>query len=323
MDHVFLSHSSQDRASARSLLNALEGRGLQLWMAPRDVPPGCDYSECLQDAIEACGALVVIISPQSNASQHVRAEVELAFSLRKPIFPVRYEDVKPAKGLGLFLSLRHWTDLFGEDADRALDALERELKRLEVAQAAPVSPLLAKPVAEPEPPSALSSPPRSRAKLRAAMIGVPLLAVAGIAAVLAWPRPASIPVPPPAPVAPTPAPTPSPAPTPPVPAAVERTDALDLADANDRRAMIVNGGSRIIMRLQAAGPTEGAAEGAQWGQDLIPDRYLSPGEGIVVNFGQIAQRCEFRLRAVDQSNAEMGVLSVNVCRNSKYTFAGT
>ncbi len=125
--HIFVSYSSVDRAFAEDLVRQLEAGGNRIWYAPRDVRPGIDYSEQIQAAIEQARAFIIIISEASNESDFVRAETEMAFSRRRPIFPVRRALVAPAPGLALFLQLRHWTDAFGPARHNAVARLNGEL----------------------------------------------------------------------------------------------------------------------------------------------------------------------------------------------------
>jgi hypothetical protein len=125
--HVFLSYSTTDRPLAETLLRRLESKGVSIWIAPRDIPPGSDYSEAIENALDSSSAVVALISQSANASRHVKAEIEIAFSRGKPLFPVRFEDIQPARGLSLFLNLGHWTDLFGSEETVSLDRLAAEL----------------------------------------------------------------------------------------------------------------------------------------------------------------------------------------------------
>jgi hypothetical protein len=177
--HIFISHGSETRDDASALSDFLEARGVRTWIAPRDVRPGMDYSEQLQEAIETCLAFVVLISDMANKSPYVRAETEMAFSTSKPIFPVRNADISPAAGLAFFLKIRHWTDAFGPGADAAMDRLATELRALSGLPAdetqeppAPPPPPQAPPPQAPPPP--LSAPasqaaPADEARLRAAI----------------------------------------------------------------------------------------------------------------------------------------------------------
>lgn len=161
--HVFISHGSENREDASALSSFLEARGVKTWIAPRDVRPGMDYSEELQAAIERCIAFVVLVTETSNKSPYVRAETEMAFSLSKPIFPLRKSDIQPAAGLAFFLKIRHWTDAFGPGADAAMERLGIELQVLSgidpASRAAPPPPPSAPPPPVPPPPPPPVPPP--------------------------------------------------------------------------------------------------------------------------------------------------------------------
>jgi len=163
--HVFVSHGSDDRVQANELAAFVEAKGAKVWIAPRSVRPGQDYSEQLQEAIENCSAFLVLVTDKANKSPYVRAETEMAFSLSKPIFPVRLGDIKPAAGLAFFLKIRHWTDAFGPEREANLARLGRELQ---TAVGVPVDPTevvmeaearAAAALAGEAPPSAAPAPP--------------------------------------------------------------------------------------------------------------------------------------------------------------------
>jgi hypothetical protein len=156
--HVFVSHGSEDSEDANALAAFVESKGVKAWIAPRDVRPGQDYSEQLQEAIETSIAFVVLVSEKANRSPYVRAETEMAFSNGKPIFPVRVSDIQPAAGLAFFLKIRHWTDAFGPGRDASLARLAREVQTV---AGVPVDPA---PVTTPPgtvPPAAAYAPPPS------------------------------------------------------------------------------------------------------------------------------------------------------------------
>jgi hypothetical protein len=164
--HIFLSHGSENRDEANAITHYLEERGLKVWIAPRNVRPGVDYSEALQEAIEACAAFIVLVTDKANKSPYVRVETEMAFSLHKPIFPVRTTDVKPGPGLALFLKIRHWTDAFGPGRDEGMDRLARELSVIcGVPAEAPAETIAPAATATPSPlaphPAPASAPPQT------------------------------------------------------------------------------------------------------------------------------------------------------------------
>lgn len=164
--HIFVSYSSADRAFAEDLVRQLEQAGNRIWFAPRNVRPGTDYSEQIQAAIEQAGAFVIIVSNAANESDFVRAETEMAFSRRRPIFPVRCGPVAPAPGLALFLQLRHWTDAFGPSRHNAVARLGQELAGL-----APRGGRRAGKSRFVRPPDSEARPARSRAVIPLAVLG--------------------------------------------------------------------------------------------------------------------------------------------------------
>lgn len=126
---AFLSYASDDRAFAETICKQLETSGFRCWMAPRDVRPGEDYPTEIIRGIEASKCLILVLSQAANASPFVRAEVERAYSKGKPIFPVRVEDVLPAKALEIFVSTKHWIDAWRGDLSLHVAKLALEIAR--------------------------------------------------------------------------------------------------------------------------------------------------------------------------------------------------
>jgi hypothetical protein len=196
---VFISHCVRDHDGVHDLVRYLETRDIFVWIAPRDVRPGLDYSEQIQEAIEQCSAFIVIVTEAANASLFVRAETEMAFSSRRPIFPVRFGEMEPAKGLRLFLNIHHWTNAFGPESPSNLQRLATELATLSgipdgsappPAEAALARPATAAPPSQPA--LAAADPPAETAAERTPLLTRPRVAMAVAAALLlslslAWP----------------------------------------------------------------------------------------------------------------------------------------
>src|ERR1700687_5938560 len=92
---VFISHATEDQATAADVCALLEARGIQCWIAPRDVAPGKVWDEAILDAIESASAFLLILSKAANLSHFVKNEVNRAFSQGKSIITFRTEDVTP------------------------------------------------------------------------------------------------------------------------------------------------------------------------------------------------------------------------------------
>ncbi|MBL6852268.1 MAG: TIR domain-containing protein [Alphaproteobacteria bacterium] len=109
---VFLSYSSKDREIAEAACAALEARGITVWIAPRDILPGGDWSVSIIHAIADARVFVLVFSDHANTSQQIKREVERAVNRGIPVVPVRVEDVRPTEALEYFISTPHWLDAF-------------------------------------------------------------------------------------------------------------------------------------------------------------------------------------------------------------------
>lgn len=103
---IFVSYDRADRRYAEKLADHLERSGLDVWVDWSRIAPGASWPRMIADAVESCGALVVIMSPDSWESDWVHNEIEGARRRQKPILPlllrgepfmtlssVHYEDV--------------------------------------------------------------------------------------------------------------------------------------------------------------------------------------------------------------------------------------
>jgi hypothetical protein len=127
---VFISYAVEDREAADKVCGALEGQGIKCWMAPRDVPYGADYEEAIVDAITASRLLVLILSPHSNASPHVKREIQNACAegSQTQIIPLRIGDVPYNKALRYYLGSAQWLDASTPPLENHLQPLVRHVR---------------------------------------------------------------------------------------------------------------------------------------------------------------------------------------------------
>jgi len=113
MNHdVFISYSSQDMEAAQAICHVLEQNEIRCWMAPRNIPPGSDYGDVIEEAIRSCKAAVVLFSETAAASQWVKGELNIAFEEQKTIIPFRLDNT-PLKGQNrVMLNKTHWIDAY-------------------------------------------------------------------------------------------------------------------------------------------------------------------------------------------------------------------
>src|SRR5215216_461439 len=127
MGSLFLSYSSVDRAAATRVRDRLEAEGfaaLYIDFDPdRGTPAGRTWERELYAQLRKTDALIFLASAASVASRWCFAELSLARSLGKPVFPLRLEN-----GASLpLLDDVQWVDL--ADGDGAFSRLLTGLRR--------------------------------------------------------------------------------------------------------------------------------------------------------------------------------------------------
>ena len=88
MSDVFISHVEEDKDVALEIARALNAAGYTTWCYEEDNDPGVSYLTQIGEAIEACHAVVLVISPESLGSDQVSREVEFSHDSRKRFVPV-------------------------------------------------------------------------------------------------------------------------------------------------------------------------------------------------------------------------------------------
>ena len=93
----FISYSTKDEEFAQRLYNDLQAKNVRCWYAPEDIQGGKKLHEQIDDAIRVHDKLLLILSPNSIASEWVKTEIAKArkresAQKRKLLFPVRLVD---------------------------------------------------------------------------------------------------------------------------------------------------------------------------------------------------------------------------------------
>lgn len=127
---VFISYAAEDKEKADKVCSSLESRGIQCWIAPRDIAPGNAFQEAIVDAIELGSVVVLILSSSANASSHVLNEAQIADSKKIPFVTFRIEDVEPSKALGYHINKYQRMDAFGKDIKVCLQELATAVDQL-------------------------------------------------------------------------------------------------------------------------------------------------------------------------------------------------
>jgi len=89
--HFFVSYSRRDQEFALRLAVDLRAAGAAIWMDQVDIRPSDRWDRTIEAAVRDCAGLVLVLSPNSAASDNVLDEVAVAFEAGKPVIPVLIE----------------------------------------------------------------------------------------------------------------------------------------------------------------------------------------------------------------------------------------
>lgn len=121
--YIFISHSSKNNDMATKIAEGLRDAGFNVWLDLDSIPDGSRWLAEIQQGVEECGALLILMSREARKSHWVEREALLAMELRKPLFMALIEDVP----LPLHLIDRQFTD-FRNEFDAPMSDLVQALK---------------------------------------------------------------------------------------------------------------------------------------------------------------------------------------------------
>jgi HEAT repeat protein len=87
-DFIFLSYRSTEADFALQFAADLKNAGVKLWMDRIELKPGDDWQHELQLALDACAAVIAVVSPEYMKSKYCMRELTRADMNGKPILPV-------------------------------------------------------------------------------------------------------------------------------------------------------------------------------------------------------------------------------------------
>ena len=120
---VFVSYSTKDKTITDIIVASMEQNQIRCWYAPRDIKPSEDWGKAISNAIEESKIFLIIFSGNSNRSQHVLDELNLAIYQEIPILPFRIENLEPDGAMRLHLSSRHWLDAYDSSWETHINKL--------------------------------------------------------------------------------------------------------------------------------------------------------------------------------------------------------
>jgi hypothetical protein len=156
---VFISYSREDSSFVDRLEADLQARTFRTWVDRRRLEGGQDWLDKIQQAIEQCDVLLVVLSPPAVASEYVRMEYRHARHKGKLVIPLDYKDCKEVP-----MDLNHiqWVNFLGayeQGLNDVLIALSNvEVKTLVVLSASSQIPSEETELAAPQPASPQPAP---------------------------------------------------------------------------------------------------------------------------------------------------------------------
>lgn len=101
--YVFISYSSRNQQIADVVRRLLTDSNINNWMAPYDIPAGSKYAYEINDAIEGCECVVLLLTEEAQASEFVEKEIDRSTTYKKPIIPLKIGDVVLNSGFRYYL----------------------------------------------------------------------------------------------------------------------------------------------------------------------------------------------------------------------------
>ena len=123
MSHVFVSYSRKDSETVTNIVARLEGDGLSVWFDCEDIRGGELWRETIVKAIDTAYAFVLMLSPNSVASENVRKEVDLAEGANRHLLPVMLASVELPAKLRYQLAGIQWIEYYRDPVQVIREAL--------------------------------------------------------------------------------------------------------------------------------------------------------------------------------------------------------
>src|SRR5512133_3298819 len=94
MTQVFTSYSRRDTEAVDMIVGKMSEAGIRVWIDREAIKAGNTWRVQIVQAIDTCTAFVLVLSPNSAASDNVRKEIDLSQDAGRTIFAVMLEPVK-------------------------------------------------------------------------------------------------------------------------------------------------------------------------------------------------------------------------------------
>jgi len=93
-DKIFFSYARSDSDFALGLARDLRAASIDIWVDQLDIQPGATWDRAVEDALQECTGLLVVLTPNAVDSRSVMDEVSYALEENKWVIPVIYRECK-------------------------------------------------------------------------------------------------------------------------------------------------------------------------------------------------------------------------------------
>ena len=135
MSQVFTSYSRRDTELVDQIVQDMNEAGLSVWIDREAIQAGNTWRVQIVKAIDTCEAFVLMLSPNSAASDNVRREIDLASESDRIIFAVMLEPVKLPAEIRYQLAGLQFIDVkmlgLEESVRRLIETLKAHIKTIE------------------------------------------------------------------------------------------------------------------------------------------------------------------------------------------------
>jgi len=125
MARIFISYARKHEAFARQLATSLSKAGADVWLDVEDIPAGMNWSSAIQEGLDLCDVMLVVITPESMASENVENEWQYYLDDRKIVIPVLLEKAK----VHFQIRRLQYVDFLAQKYETAFAQLHSELRR--------------------------------------------------------------------------------------------------------------------------------------------------------------------------------------------------
>lgn len=137
MGQIFISYSRRDTEIVDRIAGQMKDAGLDVWIDREAIQAGDTWRVQIVQAIDTCLAFVLMLSPNSAASDNVRREIDLAQDVESPFLPLMLEPVKIPPEIRYQLAGQQFIDVqmlgFEKAVRQLIETIKEHLKNIQPA----------------------------------------------------------------------------------------------------------------------------------------------------------------------------------------------